>query len=146
MNSKFSDRSAIIIKSCHPYFELILDKVVEIQDLTAISGYRDRAEQERLYTTNKSNLHYPHSKHNFLLDGTPYSLAIDIIPYFPKQVQQQRTLKTVWEDKELWLWFAGVVQTVAFSQGIKLRWGGDWNQNRDFNDKNWNDLAHFELA
>ena len=29
---------------------------------------------------------------------------------------------------------------------IKLRWGGDWNDNKDFSDQTFDDLVHFELV
>jgi hypothetical protein len=28
---------------------------------------------------------------------------------------------------------------------VKLRWGGDWDSDKDTKDQNFNDLPHFEL-
>jgi hypothetical protein len=29
--------------------------------------------------------------------------------------------------------------------GIGLRWGGDWDSDKDFSDQNFDDLVHWEL-
>ena len=33
---------------------------------------------------------------------------------------------------------------VAAAEGIKIRWGGDWDRDNDLADQSFNDLVHFE--
>ena len=43
-------------------------------------------------------------------------------------------------------YFAGMVMGIAKAKGIGVRWGGDWNQNKDLEDNGFDDLPHFELT
>ena len=49
------------------------------------------------------------------------------------------------EDIDRICYFAGFVKGVAYKMGIPIRWGGDWNNNNDLKDNNFDDLPHFEL-
>jgi peptidoglycan L-alanyl-D-glutamate endopeptidase CwlK len=60
--------------------------------------------------------------------------AIDVLP-FPVD----------YKDIERIYYFAGWVKCTAKKLGIKLTWGGDWNDNTIINDQNFQDLAHYEL-
>jgi peptidoglycan L-alanyl-D-glutamate endopeptidase CwlK len=51
----------------------------------------------------------------------------------------------VWTDTKRFYAFGGFVLGVAQGLGIRIRWGGDWNNNRYLNDQQFNDLVHFEL-
>ena len=51
-----------------------------------------------------------------------------------------------WNDRERFFYFAGVVKGVAEEMGIKIRWGGDWDGDNDFDDQTFDDLVHFELV
>jgi hypothetical protein len=62
------------------------------------------------------------------------SRAIDLVPY--------RDGKMQWNDREGFIHLAGIMLAFAEAEGVRLRWGGDWNMDDDFGD-GW-DLPHFE--
>ena len=113
----------------HPDLQKLFKKVVETYDCAVIEGYRGQEEQDSAYHSGKSKLKYPKSKHN-----TQPSLAVDVVPY-----------PVDWEDTKQFYHFAGFVQGIAEEMGISLRWGGDWNSNRLFEDQSFHDLPHYEL-
>ena len=41
---------------------------------------------------------------------------------------------------------AGIIKAIANKRNIKIRWGGDWDDDNDFKDQHFNDLGHFELV
>lgn len=97
-------------------------------------GHRDKATQDRLVREGKSKTPYPTSKHN----NYP-SHAVDVAPY-------HQTMPHVdWNDEYSFYYFAGYVQRVADEMGIKIRYGGDWDQDWEADDQTFFDLVHFEL-
>ena len=62
------------------------------------------------------------------------SRAVDVAPY-----------PIDWNDRERFHLFAGFVLGIAYSMDISLRWGGDWNQNFEVDDNQFDDFPHFEL-
>jgi hypothetical protein len=48
------------------------------------------------------------------------------------------------KDLARWYYFGGYVCGVAEELGIPIRWGGDWNGNRQVDDQSFDDLPHFE--
>jgi len=76
-----------------------------------------------------SKLKWPNSKHNRYL-----SHAIDAAPYPIK-----------WGDYKRFYHFGGFVKAIALNYNIDIIWGGDFDNDFDFNDQTFNDLVHFEL-
>lgn len=129
---KFSQRSLRNLLECHPDIQEVFFEVIRHYDCSIIEGFRGRDEQNRAYMQKKSKLRFPDSKHNW----TP-SLAVDVI-FFPFADGD-------WYNYKKFYHFAGFVLGVAASKGISMRWGGDWDSDRDFKDQNFHDLPHFEL-
>lgn len=102
-------------------------------DCTVIEGHREEAEQLEMLRTGRSQLPWPKSKHNQLP-----SRAIDLGPYYPGE-------GIPWNDRERWLAFGGFVLGTANAHGILVRWGGDWDGDRQFRDQSFHDMPHFEL-
>lgn len=127
---RFSLHSQNIIATCDPRIREICERVIKIVDCRAISGRRDKQEQDALFYAGKSQLKYPASYHN----ASPYSKAIDIAPY-----------PIDWKDRERFTLFAGIMIGVAEMLGYRLTWGGDWNRNFEVSDNNFDDLAHFQI-
>ena len=125
----FSQTSLKKLATCETELIDLFSHVVKIVDCTVIWGYRDKQQQNDLYERGFSQRKFPKSKHNVYP-----AKAIDVAP-FPVD----------WQNKERFIYFAGIVMGIAKERGIKLRWGGDWNN--DFNPKNeaFFDGAHFEL-
>ena len=130
----FSKSSTERLEQCDPRIQEVLQEVVKHFDCTVMCGHRGEEEQNEAFRTGRSKLEFPRSKHN----GLP-SMAVDVAPYYPG------TPHIRWNDTGGFRYFAGFVVGIAASKGIKMRWGGDWDSDRDVTDNNFNDLPHFEI-
>lgn len=126
---KFSQKSMDRLMTCDPRLQQIMLQVVRIFDITVIEGHRSREDQERAFSEGKSQVHWQQSTHC----KTP-SMAVDVAPY-----------PVNWKDRERFYYLAGIVKAVAGQLGIRVRWGGDWDEDQDFRDQTFDDLCHFEL-
>lgn len=126
---KFGKTSSKNLDQCHENLQKVLKEAIKIIDFSVIQGYRGEEEQNSAYAKGFSKLKYPQSKHN----QSP-SLAVDIVP-FPID----------WNDRERFCLLAGIVLGIASKMDVKLRWGGDFNQNNIMSDETLSDLPHFEL-
>jgi len=51
-------------------------------------------------------------------------------------------------QKKLWAslaYVAGAARVYAYANGLRLRWGGDWDMDGDLTDQTFDDLFHLEL-
>lgn len=127
--SHFSEESLTLLATCDERLQRIMNELVRQYNVKIIQGYRSQLEQEQAYKEGKSKKHWPMSKHN-----QHPSLAVDVAPY-----------PIDWEDRERFFFMAGLVWAIANFMGIKIRYGGDWDMDKDFTDQRFNDLGHFEL-
>ena len=109
--------------------EILID-AIELYDFKILSSHRGEAEQDKLFGRGASKKRYPNSKHNV----SP-SLAVDLAPY-----------PIDWKDAERFYFLAGIILTVARQWAVNIRWGGDWDSDKDFNDNRFDDLGHYELV
>jgi peptidoglycan L-alanyl-D-glutamate endopeptidase CwlK len=92
-------------------------------------------DQDEAYIKGTSRAKWPESKHNH-----QPSTAVDVAPY-----------PLNWFNRPRFYWFAGYVMGIA--QKLKdegkmthsVRFGGDWDGDRDIDDNALSDLVHFEL-
>ena len=125
----FSRKSKTILSTCDARLRRLFDIVIKEVDCTVFSGHRDQDEQNELQRMGRSKLKFPHSSHN----ENP-SRAVDVAPW-----------PIVWNDRERATYFAGFVKGIAYSKGIPIRWGGDWDGDWEVRDNIFDDLWHFEL-
>jgi len=138
----FSTNSEHRLITCHPYLILLSRAVIQEVDFTVVCGWRGQNAQDTAVETGHSKVTWPSSKHNHMLGGEPYSLAIDVAPY-------DHVAKAIlWDDVESFALLAGYFKAVAFAKGIELRWGHDWNNNNILSDEagKFIDRPHFELV
>lgn len=102
-------------------------------DHAILEGHRSQHDQHEKFIGDLSGVDWPNSKHN----ATP-SNAVDVRPYIPSLGYP--------EDHKYFYRFAGQVEAIAQNMGYKLRWGGDWDSDRDMDDQRFNDLFHFEYV
>ena len=127
---KFSERSASRLATCDKRLQDLFNAVIaDGHDCTVIEGHRGQEAQDEAFRTGRSRKKWPTGKHNSLP-----SQAVDVMP-FPID----------WSDRARLEAFADVVRTKAESMGIKVRWGGDWNQNGLSSDERFFDGPHWEL-
>lgn len=132
MKYPYSGTSKRRLNECDDRLINVFNAVAEQIDTTIICGHRRAAEQEKAFADGKSKVEWPNSKHN----GFP-SKAVDAIPY-------DKPLP--WADRERATYFAGIVMATAHAQGVKLRWGGDWDMDNEVADNKFDDLWHFEVV
>lgn len=127
----FGEHSLTQLATADSRLQQVFNKVIEYWDCQVLEGKRSEA-QQIINVANKTSKTLD-SKHVYPL-GEP-SRAVDVAPYPVK-----------WNDRERFYAFAGFVIGVAWTMGIKLRWGGDWDSDREFHDQSFYDLPHFELV
>jgi hypothetical protein len=128
----YSKVSMVRLTSCCPELQETFLEVVKIMDNSIICGERGEKAQNDAVKIGASNTPFPQSKHN-----SHPSLAVDAEPY--------PIIRGAYYKMRL-SFFAGVVLTTGLKLGYKIRWGGDWDSDKDLSDNNLNDLYHFEYA
>ncbi len=126
---KFGKVSELRLSTCDDRLRKVLAEVIKHFDCSIVCGHRGQEEQDKAFAAGASQKKWPDSEHNKFP-----SLAVDAIPY-PNN----------WTDENQMRYFAGFVVGIAATMGIKIRWGGDWNCNRDLKDQKFRDLPHFEV-
>ena len=126
---KFGSSSRRRLATCHEDLQEIFEEVVKIFDCSVLCGHRGEEAQNEAYEKGNSKVKFPNGRHN----ASP-SNAVDVTPY-----------PVDWKDLDRMNYFAGIVKGIAHMKGIPIRWGGDWNDNTDLKDNNFDDLPHFEL-
>ncbi len=127
-----SNSSLDKLSQCHPELQRLVRAVESRIGLVVSCGFRNEVDQNRAFASGASKKKWPDGEHNKFP-----SIAVDMEPLKRSQID--------WHDKELFYYFAGYVQAVADIIGIKIRWGGDWDSDKDFHDQTFFDLCHFEL-
>ena len=126
---KFGKKSTENLLTCDKRLQNLFNKVIKHFDCSVTKGYRNEKDQNNAYKEGNSKVLFPNGKHNSLP-----SFACDVAPY-----------PIDWNDTKRFYYFSGFVKGVAASMGISIIWGGDWNDNTQINDQNFNDLVHFEI-
>lgn len=126
--STFGAASEKQLATCSPNIQRLFREVIKHRDCTIVCGFRNQADQDKAFAEGKSKLKWPNGKHN-----KQPSKAVDVMSY-----------PIDWNDRERQAHFAGFVLGIAAPLGIKVRWGGDWNQNGKTKDESFLDMPHFE--
>lgn len=127
--AKFGKKSLEQLNTCDQRLIDICNEAIKIYDFSVLQGYRGQEQQDYFYYAGQSHLKYPNSKHN----KNP-SLAVDLAPY-----------PINWKDTKRFYHLAGIIKAIAYSKNINIRWGGDWDNDGDFEDQRFFDLPHFEI-
>lgn len=127
-NVKLSQKGKDILATRHPDLQKVINASFEKMpfDITVLQSTIRTVEEQRANVA-KGVSWTMKSKH---LDGR----AVDMAPY-----------PIDWKDLGRFEQMAKVVLATAKELGIKVRWGGDWNQNGDWKDEKNYDGPHFEL-
>ena len=139
MSYSFGRRSASNLMTCDTRLQAVARRVLSysVMDFSVIEGHRSLQRQKELYDAGKSKIDgiNKKGKHNY----TP-SKAMDLLPY-PAEVNGIN----VWNDHQRFCVLAGLIMAAAAEEGVKIRWGGDWDGDGNNADSNFHDLPHFEL-
>lgn len=133
---KFSQQSFSKLSTCHLDLQVLFFEVIRTFDCQVLEGYRNQEDQEKAFNEGNTQLHFPNGKHN-----RQPSMAVDVAPY-PLE----------WGNAKRFYWFAGYVMGVAMrlkeegKMSHSVRYGGDWDSDKDIMDNKFQDLVHFELV
>lgn len=131
----FSAESKKNLSSCNIDLQILFNEVIKHFDCKVTEGHREQPAQDKAFAEGKSKLKYPYGNHNAIPSN-----AVDVYP-FPIQIK----------NTNRFYWFGGFVMGIAemlYLQGKinhKVRYGGDWDGDKDINDQTFNDLVHFEI-
>ncbi|RJR27755.1 hypothetical protein C4561_01485 [candidate division WWE3 bacterium] len=145
------------LRTCCRSLQLLVEDVSRYYNVKVLWGWRSQKWQDDAFARGTTKLKWPDSKHNFVdpETGDPCSLAVDIT-----QVIDGKPIMCVeptdWSNKvavnryhgelrQLYF-FSGGVLICGLKQGLKLRWGGDWNSDLSLLNNKFNDLFHWELV
>lgn len=127
---KFSKKSQERLATCAPDLQRLFNEVIKERDCTVLCGHRTKEEQDEAVRGGFSKTPFPKSKHN------PFpSLAVDVVPY-----------PIDWNNKQRFIEFHAYVKLIAAKLEIKIRWGGDWDNDGDWRDERFLDMPHYELV
>ena len=126
---RYSSTSKKRLSTCDQRLQDVFNEVIKHVDCSILEGHRSKERQNKLYDEKRTKVKYPNGRHN----SSP-SKAVDVTPY-----------PVDWEDRERQTLFAGFVIGIARSMGIKIRWGGDWDQDFQVMDNRFDDFPHFEV-
>jgi hypothetical protein len=104
------------------------EKKAKYRNLHVSWAYRGPEEQEKAFQQGASSVHYPHSKHNYTVDGDPFSLALDVF-----QITEDG--EAVFSHK-----FCELLHKENLEAKLPIRWGGT------FKLKKGSDGTHFEYT
>lgn len=163
MGNSFSASSLANIETCEKDLQnlchLALDYAEKLgRDFSVIEGYRDIHTQMNLFRDGKSRIDgvSQKSKHNY-----DPSRAIDFVPYLKglgalvgndtqiMSIADKYGIEVYSARYKLMGEFAIIANCfflAAHDLGIKIRWGGDWNQDSNTFNNTFDDMGHIELC
>ena len=126
---KFGKRSLEKLSTCDERIQRVLKEAIKHFDFTVLEGHRDQKTQDMYYEQGKSKLKWPNGQHNSIP-----SKAVDIAP-FPID----------WSNHYRFHALANRIIGIGLAIGVKLKYGGDWDNDLSNNDQSFHDLPHLEL-
>lgn len=135
--SHFGKASLAKLETCHVELVDVCRLVIPHYDFTIIWGRRLELAQNEAFALGFSTKLWPESNHNAIPPAL--SEAIDVAPWHTTRPHIR------WENTNEFIFLAGHMMMAAAALGVKLRYGGDWDQDHDLYDRNKPfDLGHFE--
>jgi hypothetical protein len=146
------------LKTLHPGPRRVLEQIATTFPHDVLET--DRTVWEQVRNVERKVSKTVESKHLYEYSTNPERGvdAVDVAPAPLRYPQRPKLLtrallKVIWpwvKDLCRWYYFGGYVLGTAdqmWMQGeidTRLRWGGDWDSDREINDQTFDDLAHFE--
>lgn len=143
MMPRFSQTSKDKLATCNSDLQKLFNEVIKHVDCTITCGFRTTEDQQLLYAQGRTmpgsivtncdgvtTLSRHQAKSPFLPQESD---AVDVVPY-----------PIDWNDRDRFYHFAGVVRGIAHMMGIKIFWGGDWDNDYTLDDQSFFDYPHFE--
>ena len=133
-------RSRQNLARVHPKLVKVVERAIELtkQDFSVLCGVRTKEEQQALYDQGRKTpgpivTWTLKSRHLPAKDG--FGHAVDLVPS-----------PLDWNDIKKFDAIAEAMFAAAKEQGVKLRWGADWDQDGKKRERGESDSPHFELG
>jgi len=141
----FSKTSQSKLDTCHPDIVLICNEVIKNFDYSILEGSRLDSLQYKYFLEGKSKLDGINdiSKHQ-VMPEEPLSKAVDVAPY-PIDFRNDNKAKARFYMLAGYFFQAAAKLLKEGKISHTLKWGGDWNGNKDFKDQSFDDLPHFQI-
>ena len=138
----FGNKSNEKLDSCHEDLQKVMNLAIKYIDFSVLEGTRTLEKQQEYYKKGQSKLDGVDrkSKHQ----SNP-SLAIDICPYPISWSDARKNLARFYHLAGYIFMAYHVLQEEGELESSGLRYGGDWNSDKDFSDQIFDDLPHFEI-
>lgn len=133
-------RSLDRLKGVHPDLVRVVKRAITLstQDFSVLEGVRSLKRQEELYAKGRTApgpvvTWTMASKHRKQKDG--FGHAVDLVPY-----------PLDWNDLAKFDAISRAMFAAAKDEGVKIRWGADWDQDGKPRERKETDSPHFELV
>lgn len=134
-------RSKSNLEGVHPKLRAVVERAIQItkQDFTVIEGVRTPERQKELYAQGRTKpgpkVTWTLNSNHFVNPKTGFGHAVDVVP-FPLD----------WNDLKKFDAIASAMFQAAAEEGVKIRWGADWDMDGKPRERGENDSPHFELV
>lgn len=148
MSYKLGSTSLKRLSTCHEDIQAVIELAITRSpvDFGIAQGSRTIQEQQQYFDEGKSKINpksymtkeklFAHAKHLVDNEIRTKADAVDIYAFVNG--------KASWQSSSLIL-IAGVILSCAHELGVKLRWGGNWDQDGEIvTDQTFQDFPHFE--
>lgn len=138
---RFGTQSLKQLKTCHPDLIIIHQMVIKYFDHAVREGQRSIERQFELFQSDRTKIDgiTKMGKHNFVP-----SMADDSYPW-PVNLSDKPKMKARFYMYAGYMFMATEILYEQKKITHKLRWGGDWDSDKDFTDQSFDDLPHMEL-
>lgn len=143
---KWNDRSLLQLGTLVPDLRVVMTDALRMSDVPfqLVQGGRTIEQQREYFRAGKSKVSpdayatpadlYAAAKH-VVGPGAPLSRAVDIIIDLPEKGYDVKHLAYV----------AGMVMAAARQRGIKVRWGANFDRDKELFEQAFVDAPHFEI-
>ena len=135
---RFGKRSRELLATAHPDLQRIFNEVVKYWDCTIIYAHRTVKEQQALYAQGRTKPGVKVTDKDGVRKKSMHN-------YYPSLAVDAACWPIDWDNDMEFYVFGGAVLMVAKQLGINVRWGYNWDGDRDYKDQSFYDGPHFEL-
>jgi peptidoglycan L-alanyl-D-glutamate endopeptidase CwlK len=147
MGYKYSAASLSHLSGVTPKLRKVFETAINIVNITILDGIRTKAEQEQnlrtgaSQTMNSRHLPQPPDNLSAAVDAVVWPTDWDLLERGFQAVKRADPQLRILEH----FWMMGVLKGIAYTQGVDLRQGIDWNGNGEFDDQTFMDMDHSEI-
>jgi peptidoglycan L-alanyl-D-glutamate endopeptidase CwlK len=149
MAFRFSARSRAALAGVHPDLVRVVERALALSrvDFMVIEGVRTPARQRELYAQGRTKpgpkvTWTMNSNHFVKADG--FGHAVDLLPApYDWKIDDPKSTPEIDDNFAL---VAAAMYRAADELGVRIRWGANWDGDRQWRERGETDNPHFELV